>query len=176
MILPVHPATTLTGPPSPSRLPAAAKAAQRVGPTGGPSFLLYGATPSRSLAFGHPEGWLEADVKVIGLFKNAQSTLSVPAGGIVFKEGESGDTMYGIVQGQIQLRTTNRIIATLDADDVFGEMAIVDSSPRMATAVATTETVLAVIDRQRFLFLVHETPMFALSVMSAMANRFRAMA
>ena len=44
---------------------------------------------------------------------------------------------------------------------------------RMATAVAVSETELAVIDRHRFLFLVHETPMFALSVMSTMADRFR---
>jgi CRP-like cAMP-binding protein len=115
-------------------------------------------------------------MKVIGLFKNAQRTVSVPAGGVVFREGEPGHDMFGIVEGEIQLSTTSRVIATLGVDDVFGEMAIVDSSPRMATAVATTDTTLAVIDRNRFLFLVHETPMFALSVMSAMAQRFRAQA
>ncbi len=49
-----------------------------------------------------------------------------------------------------------------------------DSSPRMAATIVTTNSVLAVIDRNRFLFLVHETPMFALSIMSAMASRFRA--
>jgi CRP-like cAMP-binding protein len=52
-------------------------------------------------------------------------------------------------------------------------MALLDAEPRMATAVATEDTELAVIDRHRFLFLVQETPMFALSVMSAMAKRFR---
>ena len=113
-------------------------------------------------------------MKVIGLFKNAQRTLDVPTGAAVFLEGDPGEEMYGIVNGEIELRTTNRVIATLGPDDVFGEMALVDSSPRMATAVATTDTVLAVIDRHRFLFLVHETPMFALSVMSAMADRSRA--
>ncbi len=66
--------------------------------------------------------------------------------------------MYGIVEGEIQLRTTDGIIATLGPDEVFGEVAIIDSSPRMATAVATTDTILAVIDRHQFLFLVHETP------------------
>jgi CRP/FNR family cyclic AMP-dependent transcriptional regulator len=43
----------------------------------------------------------------------------------------------------------------------------------MATAIAIADSTLAVIDRQRFLFLVHETPTFALSVMSAMAARLR---
>ena len=115
-------------------------------------------------------------MKVKGLFLNAQSTLQAPAGSVVFQQGDSGDEMFGIIEGQVQLQTMDRVIATLGIDDVFGEMAIIDSSPRMATAVATTDTLLAVIDRHRFLFLVHETPMFALSVMSAMADRFRAQA
>lgn len=113
-------------------------------------------------------------MRVEGLFRNAKDTLSVPAGGVVFQEGDTGTEMFGIVEGQIQLQTTNHVVATLGVDDVFGEMALVDSSPRMATAVATVDSVLAVLDRQRFLFLVHETPTFALSVMSAMAERFRA--
>jgi len=112
-------------------------------------------------------------MKVVGLFRNAQRTLQVPRGKAVFLEGEPGNEMFGIVEGEIQLQTADRVIAKLGPDDVFGEMAIVDATPRMATAIATTDTVLAVIDRDRFLFLVHETPMFALSVMSAMASRFR---
>ena len=112
-------------------------------------------------------------MKVHGLFQNAQRTVTVPAGGVVFNEGDAGDEMFGIVSGDIELRAGGRVIASLGPDDVFGEMAVVDSSPRMATAVARSETELAVIDRHRFLFLVQETPMFALSVMSAMANRFR---
>lgn len=113
-------------------------------------------------------------MKVHGLFQNAQRTMTVPPGGVVFEEGDTGDEMYGIVRGDVELRVGDRVIATLGTDDVFGEMAVVDSSPRMATALARSETELAVIDRHRFLFLVQETPMFALSVMSAMANRFRA--
>jgi CRP/FNR family cyclic AMP-dependent transcriptional regulator len=112
-------------------------------------------------------------MKVQGLFRNAQHVLNVPTGALVFREGDAGNEMFGVVSGSIQLSTGDRVIATLGPDDVFGEMAIVDSTPRMATAVAASDTVLAVIDRKRFLYLVHETPMFALSVMSAMAQRFR---
>jgi CRP/FNR family transcriptional regulator, cyclic AMP receptor protein len=113
-------------------------------------------------------------LKVTGLFKNAQRTVNVAAGSEVFRAGDTGAEMYGIVSGEIELRANDRVIRTLDADDVFGEMAIVDSAPRSATAVATKDSVLAVIDRHRFLFLVHETPMFALQVMSAMGERQRA--
>jgi CRP/FNR family cyclic AMP-dependent transcriptional regulator len=110
---------------------------------------------------------------VTGLFRNAQDTVKVPAGEVVFRAGDPGAEMYGIVEGGIELRTSSRLVATLGVDDVFGEMALVDASPRMATATATSDTVLAVIDRHRFLFLVHETPTFALQVMSTMAERFR---
>jgi CRP-like cAMP-binding protein len=113
-------------------------------------------------------------MKVHGLFRNAQATVRVPAGTTIFVQGQSGTEMFGIVEGRVQLQTETQVIATLGPDDVFGEMALIDNSPRMATAVAVTDAVLAVIDKQRFLFLVHETPMFALSVMSAMADRFRA--
>jgi len=112
-------------------------------------------------------------MKVVGLFINSQKTLEVPAGGIVFNEGDEGSEMYGIIEGEIELHTESRSIATIGADEIFGEMAIVDSSPRMATAVAAVDTKLAVIDRHRFLFLVQETPMFALQVMSTMADRSR---
>ena len=123
----------------------------------------YAPSPPSALAT-HP---------VTGLFRNAQHTLNVPAGGVVFREGDLGEEMFGIIDGQIQLQTTDRVIAILGPDDVFGEMALIDSSPRMATAVATADSVLAVLNKHRFLFLVHETPTFALSVMSAMADRIR---
>jgi CRP/FNR family cyclic AMP-dependent transcriptional regulator len=112
-------------------------------------------------------------VKVTGLFLNAQRTVNVPAGEVIFREGDEGNDMFGIVEGQVELKANDRTIATLGTDDVFGEMALVDHAPRSATALATADSVLAVIDEHRFLFLVQETPMFALSVMSAMADRFR---
>jgi CRP-like cAMP-binding protein len=113
-------------------------------------------------------------MKVQGLFRNAKETRSISAGETIFRAGDSGSEMFGIVDGDVELQGNHGIIAKLTTDDVFGEMALIDSSPRMATAVATTDTVLAVIDRRLFLFLIHETPTFALQVMSAMANRLRA--
>jgi CRP/FNR family transcriptional regulator, cyclic AMP receptor protein len=112
-------------------------------------------------------------VKVPGVFRSGDATRSVADGAVIFEEGADGGEMYGIVAGAVELRTARGVIAQLGPDDVFGEMAIIDSSPRMATAVAVGETELAVIDRRHFLFLVHETPMFALQVMSALADRLR---
>ena len=82
--------------------------------------------------------------------------------------------MFGVIEGEVELRLRNGRVLILGPDDIFGEMALVDSSPRSATAVAVTETTLAVVDRRRFLFLVGETPSFALQVMSNLAERLRA--
>ena len=112
-------------------------------------------------------------MKVSGLFRNADATREYSAGEVVFTEGDEGAEMFGIIHGAVELTRHGDVLATLGTDDVFGEMAIIDASTRMATATATQATAVAVIDRRRFLFLVHETPTFAIQVMSAMAERLR---
>ena len=82
-------------------------------------------------------------------------------------------TRFGIIEGEVEVRVPSGAVRLLGPDDTFGEMAIVDRSARSATAVAAVDTKLAVIDRRTFLFLVHETPTFALQVISTVAERLR---
>lgn len=112
-------------------------------------------------------------MKVKGVFKNAKTIREVPSGSVIFEEGASGDEMFGVIEGEVEVRMPGGLIRKLGPDDTFGEMAIIDSTTRSATAVAATDTKLAVIDRQTFLFLVTETPTFALQVMSSIAERLR---
>jgi CRP-like cAMP-binding protein len=114
-------------------------------------------------------------VKVLGVFKAAIDTRDVPAGTVIFEAGSPGEEMFGVVEGQVELRLPDGRSVAVDPDETFGEMALVDKSPRSATATATADSKLAVIDKTRFLFLVHETPTFALQVMSSLAERLRAM-
>jgi len=97
----------------------------------------------------------------------------VPAGDVVFEEGSTGNEMFGVIEGEVEVRTHGGSVRRLGRDETFGEMAVIDSTARSATVVAVTDTKLAVIDRKMFLFLVHETPMFALQVMSSLAERLR---
>jgi CRP/FNR family transcriptional regulator, cyclic AMP receptor protein len=113
-------------------------------------------------------------MKIPGVFYNAKSFRDVPTGTLIFEEGASGAEMFGVVEGEVEVRLPNGAVYWLGPDDTFGEMAIIDGSPRSATVVAVTDTKLAVIDRRRFLSLVQETPMFALQVMSSIAERLRA--
>jgi CRP-like cAMP-binding protein len=112
-------------------------------------------------------------MKIQGVFRGATETREVPAGSMIFEAGERGEEMFGIIEGGVELRVPGGRVFELGPDDSFGEMALVDHSPRSASAVALTDTTLAVIDRRRFLFLVGETPNFALQVMASMAERIR---
>ena len=91
----------------------------------------------------------------------------------MFTEGDPGKEMFGVISGAVELRKGAHTVATLGAGDTFGELALIDESPRSLTAVATEASVLAVIDEKAFVYLVHETPMFALQVMRSMAQRIR---
>ena len=108
-----------------------------------------------------------------GAIQTHRTHQSFPAGTTVFHEGDLGHEMYGVVYGEIRLVIGNRVIASLGEDEVFGEMALLDGSPRSTMALAAKHTVLAVIDRDRFLDLAHEMPLFALQVMTTMAERLR---
>ena len=67
-------------------------------------------------------------------------------------------------------------LVVLNPGDFFGEMALVDDSPRSTTASAAEDgTELIVIDRARFLFMVRQQPEFALSLMHTLCRRLRDM-
>ncbi len=107
------------------------------------------------------------------LFLNAPVHRTIAAGATIYAEGDVGAHMYGVVSGAVELRKGSVVVAFLGPNDVFGERALIDRLPRNLTAVATVETTLAEIDRGLFLFLVHETPTFALDIMGALASRLR---
>jgi CRP/FNR family transcriptional regulator, cyclic AMP receptor protein len=104
-------------------------------------------------------------------FRNPQKTATHPAGATIFDAGDEAEAMYGVMSGEVELRRGDTVVRRLGVDDVFGEMALIDRSERSLTAVAATDCQLAVVDRRHFLFLVHETPTFALHVMSASSSR-----
>jgi CRP-like cAMP-binding protein len=94
-------------------------------------------------------------------------------GEVIFSEGDKGDKMYVIRSGEIEVKRDGKIVETLSGGGIFGEMALIDGSPRAATARAKTTCEVAPITEKTFLFLVHETPFFAIAVMRSLAERLR---
>jgi len=94
-------------------------------------------------------------------------------GQVIFSEGDKGDKMYVIRSGEVEVERDGKIVETLSGGGIFGEMALIDGSPRAATARAKTACEVAPITEKTFLFLVHETPFFAIAVMRSLADRLR---
>ena len=98
-----------------------------------------------------------------------------PAGDVIFAEGDKGDAMFVVRTGEVTIERGGRVMETLSGGGVFGEMALIDGSPRSATVRAKTDCEVAPINEKTFLFLVHETPFFAIAVMRTLADRLRRM-
>ena len=94
-------------------------------------------------------------------------------GEVIFTEGDKGDKMYVILSGEVEIERDGTIVEKLSQGGIFGEMALIDGSPRAATARAATPCEVAPITEKSFLFLVHETPFFAIAVMRTLAERLR---
>ena len=96
------------------------------------------------------------------------------AGEIIFKEGDPADEVYVIQSGRVGIQLGNRLLDTIEANEIFGEMALIDDKPRSATAIALTDVALVTISELQFLLLVTRKPAFALEVMRVLAHRLRA--
>jgi CRP-like cAMP-binding protein len=107
------------------------------------------------------------------LNKNGQP-LSLEAGDIIFEQGQFGDVMYGIVEGEVGLFLDNQLVETIEKGDLLGQGALVQPDHlRATTAKALTDAKLVTLDREGFLFAVQETPLFALQSLKSFSDRLR---
>jgi CRP/FNR family transcriptional regulator, cyclic AMP receptor protein len=112
--------------------------------------------------------------RTVEIFQMQPGPQSFGQGETIFNEGEKGQVMYGVLEGEVSLVINNRAVETILTGDVFGEGALVDPDRlRASTAIAKTDCKLAVLNLERFLFVVQETPQFALNVMRSMSDRLR---
>jgi CRP/FNR family cyclic AMP-dependent transcriptional regulator len=114
--------------------------------------------------------------QVIELFMTAPHVHEVKAGELIFEAGTDGDVMYGVIEGEVEMQVNGHPFETIAQGDVFGEGALVQIPPvRASTAVAKTDCKLAQVDKAHFMFLVQETPLFALEVIRSLSSRLRAL-
>lgn len=107
------------------------------------------------------------------MFRNSPDLRTVAAGEVLFREGDTGDVMYAVTEGALHLSVDGRVVDEVGPGQIVGEMALIDQSPRSATATAAVDSTIVPVDRKRFVYLVQEHPTFALLVMELMAARLR---
>jgi CRP-like cAMP-binding protein len=93
----------------------------------------------------------------------------------IFKEGETGDCMYIIQQGNIKIHKGNTMLAILKEKEVFGELSLLDADTRSASATADTDCILYKIDQEPFYELMDERPEVAKGFIKILCQRLRTM-
>ena len=99
---------------------------------------------------------------------------NVSAGDVIFKKGDTGDCMYIIYEGQVKIHIGEYALNTLINRDFFGDLGLLDSKPRSATATAERDTLLLRLDQDAFYDLMAHRPEVARGVVQVLCNRIRA--
>ena len=116
---------------------------------------------------------LAIPMKFDNIFTDDATSKSFAAGSVIFEKGTKGEEMYVIKEGEVDIFVEGCHLETISRDDIFGELCLIDQEARIASAVARTDCVVQAINKRRFLFLVQETPLFAIRVMKVLADRLR---
>lgn len=105
---------------------------------------------------------------------------AVEAGQTIFREGEAGDRAYLVQSGAVEITKStasgSKVLGTVVAGSIFGEMALIDDQPRMATARAVEPTVLVVVGREQFQTKLKKADPFIRGLLNLFVRNIRQMA
>ncbi|MFL6514821.1 MAG: cyclic nucleotide-binding domain-containing protein, partial [Chthoniobacterales bacterium] len=112
------------------------------------------------------------------LLKRNSRTRSFRKGQVIFREGESSDILYVIKRGNVEISAViggreRRVFATFGPGDYFGEIAVIDSKPRSATAIAKVNTTLRCISRDKVWRTFGRSPHLLVTMMHGFSHRLR---
>ncbi|MCP9851794.1 Crp/Fnr family transcriptional regulator [Synechococcus sp. HJ21-Hayes] len=101
--------------------------------------------------------------------------LNFAAGDLIFRSGETGACMFGVLEGTVELSWNGEAAhEQIQAGDVFGAGALVTSEHRRyGNAKAVSPCRVLVMNREKFLFAVQESPMFAIELLGSIDQRLR---
>jgi CRP-like cAMP-binding protein len=99
--------------------------------------------------------------------------IDLPAGKVLATQGERGDQFFVVVSGKVQATRDGVTIGTLEAGSFFGEMALLERLPRVATVTTTEPTTVLVLTTKAFETLVASMPSVDHNMLIVLANRLR---
>lgn len=107
------------------------------------------------------------------IFDRDANVRSYEPGVTIFELNDAGDEMFVVLEGEVELSRSGHLLETVTRGGMFGEMALLDREPRTTTATTKTAVRAVPVTQQRFLYLVQNTPFFAVEVMQTLAKRLR---
>ena len=105
------------------------------------------------------------------MLDDQETLMKVPADTVLFSEGEVGDKMYIVLEGEVRLSINDQALGMETEGGIIGEMALIEEAPRSATATTSTDCVLAPLDVDAFKSLVQKNPGFAIHLMQVLSQR-----
>jgi CRP/FNR family transcriptional regulator, cyclic AMP receptor protein len=109
--------------------------------------------------------------KELAQLARVSEDLEVPPGKVLCKEGQSGREFFVIVDGEVEVTRNGEHVATRTGGEFFGEIALLEETPRTATVTAKTPLRFFVLTRKDFRHLVNENPNVERKVLRALARR-----
>ena len=97
--------------------------------------------------------------------------IDAPAGKVLTREGEVGHEFIVILEGEIEIRHGDEVVATRSAGDYVGEISLIDHRPRTATVVAKTPVSIDVIGQREFTTLLNDEPEIAEKIKATSEQR-----
>ncbi len=118
------------------------------------------------------------DASTLAAIESALEWFSLPAGSILFREGDAGDDLYVVVSGRLEARVRNgqdgeTVVAQIAAGEVVGEMALISGEPRSATVVARRDSELVRLTKTAFETLIERYPKAMLPLSRLVVRRLR---
>ncbi len=108
----------------------------------------------------------------------SMDSVKISKGGILFKEGDSGEHVYVIVEGKLKLGTSSgdgreNLLSILGPGEMFGELSLFDPGPRTSTATAVTDARLLSLGHDKLIPWLRDNPDVSLQLLSRLAQRLR---
>ena len=126
--------------------------------------------------------WIDEQLAAVPLFEglskkqlrrisSLMTRLDRPAGKVLTTEGAQGYEFFIVLEGEVEVRQGDRVVATRGPGEYVGEIALLDRRPRTATVVATTPVSVEVLSRREFMSLLAQAPELSEQILSTMAER-----
>ncbi len=103
--------------------------------------------------------------------------LRLNPGELIIKENSFGSSAYILKSGTVDVtkKAKNRdiVLATLESEEIFGELGLIEDKPRSASVIAKTEVILDEIEREDILSLLEDKAKFVIPILKTLFERLR---